>query len=191
MHYTSLSEDVTAAKDIFAISTEDGRILFYSTALTPASKRTQPGSQPHIPICEAIGQLGGAGEGLTGRIKDFEILKTINPRILLIVTGSSDGAIRLWLLDEAELTDISSVLQWPEHGSEESKAHASNDKRSNATITQVGSLLGTYEAGNRITCLKAFVMSDPEQYKAHGLVEGNNANRANGLEGKEDSNPSS
>ncbi|KAL2040074.1 hypothetical protein N7G274_006977 [Stereocaulon virgatum] len=191
MHYTSLSEDVTAAKDILAISTEDGRILFYSTALMPDSKTTQPGSQPHVPVREAIGQLGGAGEGLTGRIKDFEILKTIHPRILFIVTGSSDGAIRLWLLDEAELTEISSVLQWPEHGSKDFETHASNDKSSNATITQVGSLLGTYEAGNRITCLKAFIMSDPEQYKARGLVEGNNANRAISLEGNEDSNQSS
>ena len=187
----TLSEDSTAAKDILAISTEDGRILFYSTASVPDSKSTEPSSKPEIPICEAIGQMGGAAEGLTGRIKDFELLKVPNSLNLLIVTGSSDGAIRLWLLDEAELTEKSSVLEGPKNGSENPKTHASSDAKANAAITQVGSLLGTYEAGNRITCLKAFVMLDPGNSKPNGLVEGNNANRANGLEGNEHSSLSS
>ena len=53
-------------------------------------------------------------------------------------------------------------------------------------ITQVGSLLGTYEAGNRITCLRAFVMSQPESTKPNGLTDGN-TNSAIGPSGNDQS----
>lgn len=106
MHYLALSEDEdNKTKNVLAVSTEDGRIMFYSTGSTTESETMQASSKQEIPLCEAIGQLGGAGEGLTGRIKDFEILKPPDSRSLLIVTGNSDGAIRLWLLDEGEFTD--------------------------------------------------------------------------------------
>ena len=188
----SLSEDSVANKDILAVSTEDGRILFYSTIVTSNSKSTAPSSRPEIPICEAVGQLGGAAEGLTSRIKDFEILSQPDSQSMLVVTGSSDGAIRLWLLDQAELTDKSSVLEGSMENAYESPSDVGHVNANGvSTITQVGSLLGSYEAGNRITCLKAFVMSDPENYQAKGLANRDNVNRANGIERKDESNSSS
>ena len=184
MHYITLSEDDKTINDVLAVSTEDGRILFYST-----TRFSQSGStESEIPLCTSISQLGGAAEGVTSRIKDFEILRLPDSQSLFAVTGSSDGAIRLWMLDDAEITDGSLVLA----GSMDNEVHDSENadavspSNDSAMTTQVGSLLGTYEAGNRITCLKAFIMSQPESTKPSGLVDGN-TNRANGRGGNDHS----
>ena len=177
----TLSEDEDTTKDLLAISTEDGRILFYCTDDISPTEADVFKSKPSIPMCTAIGQLGGAAESLTGRIKDFEILKIPGLPTFFIVTGNSDGAIRIWMLDGAELVKSSAVLlgsldkDW-----QNPKDSAHYSSKGPETITQVGSLLGTYEAGNRITCLKAFVMLQPEDSKPNVLTEGN-TNRANGL----------
>lgn len=188
MHYVTLSEDDKTINDVLAVSTEDGRILFYSTTRLSQSEPTEFGLKPDIPLCTSIGQLGGAAENVTSRIKDFEILRSPGSQSLFAVTGSSDGAIRLWMLDDAELTDdgllLAGSVDNDVHDSENAgAAFPSND---NAMTTQVGSLMGTYEAGNRITCLKAFIMSQPESTKPNGLVDGN-TNRANGRGGNDQS----
>lgn len=188
MHYVTLSEDDKTINDVLAVSTEDGRILFYSTTRFHQLESTESGSKPDIPLCPSIGQLGGAADSVNSRIKDFEILRLPGSQILFAVTGSSDGAIRLWMLDDAEITDGSLVLA----GSMDNNIHDSEDagaaspSNDSAMTTQVGSLLGTYEAGNRITCLKAFVMSQPESPTPNGLVDGN-INRANGRGGNDQS----
>lgn len=188
MHYVTLSEDDKTINDILAVSTEDGRVLFYSTNGFSQSGCSESDSKPDIPLCTSIGQLGGAAEGVTSRIKDFEILRLPGSQSLCAVTGSSDGAICLWMLDDAELTEGAVVLAGSvgndRHDSE--NAGAAFHSKDNAMTTQVGSLLGTYEAGNRITCLKAFVMSQPESTKPNGLVDGN-TNRANGRAGNDQS----
>ena len=181
MHYITLSENDDTSNDVLAVSTEDGRVLFYSTTRFSQVESTESDSKPGIPICTSIGQLGGPAENVTTRIKDFEILRMPESQSLVAVTGSSDGAIRLWILHDAEIADGSVVqtrsmddaIQNPE------KAAGVPPMSDGAMITQVGSLLGTYEAGNRITCLKAFVMSQPERTKPNGLAEGN-TNSANG-----------
>ena len=177
MRYVTVSEDDNTSNDVLAISTEDGRILFYSTARVSEPEATAPGSKPDIPLCISIGQLGGSAENVTSRIKDFEILRLPGPQSLVAVTGSSDGAIRLWILDDAEITNSST-------GSMDNDRDGSEND--GAMITQVGSLLGTYEAGNRITCLRAFVMSKAESTKPNGLADGN-TNRANGRGGNDQS----
>ncbi len=181
MRYVTVSEDDNTSNDVLAISTDDGRILFYSTARVSQPEATGSGSKPDIPICTSIGQLGGAAENVTSRIKDFEILRLPGSQSLVTVTGSSDGAIRLWILDDAEVTDSSLILA----GSMDN-AGAAPPSNDGAMITQVGSLLGTYEAGNRITCLRAFVMSKAESTKPNGLADGN-TNRANGRGGNDQS----
>lgn len=188
MHYVTLSEDDDTSNDVLAVSTEDGRVLFYSTTRFSQLESTESDSKPDIPICTSIGQLGGAAENVNSRIKDFEILRIPGSRSLVIVTGSSDGAIRLWMLDDAEIADgplvqttsMDNVIQKTE------KAAAVPPSSNGAMITQVGSLLGTYEAGNRITCLRAFVMSQPETTKLNGLADGN-TNSANGPGGNYES----
>lgn len=162
----ALSETDGEPKDILAVSTEDGRILFYDTTDIAETQRTEPDIQPEIPVVEAICQLGGSAEGLTGRVKDFEILKLSGPEDYAIITGCSDGAVRLWTVRESDFVDEPSIPS--KSNGEASIPASSDDSKANGISStlpatrQVGSLLGTYEAGNRITCLKAFVMSEPE-----------------------------
>ncbi|KAK0258472.1 hypothetical protein B0A54_06025 [Friedmanniomyces endolithicus] len=125
----------TGSGELVAISTEDGRILFFRVdATTPADGKDK------LPRCTCIAQLGGAQAGIGGRIKDFEILSLqiesapASPT-LVVITASSDGVIRLWSAGEV--------------GSGSAEGGAPQ---------QVGSLLGTLETGSRITCLGAFVL---------------------------------
>lgn len=123
---------------VLAISTEDGRILFYSTrpADLVAAPPTEGGKDAALPSAKLVAQLGGTAVQLAGRVKDFTVL-TIGEKSskqYIIVAGGSDGALRLWRLSPTDLG-----------------AHGGKTK-------QVGTLLGTYETGNRITCLTAFVM---------------------------------
>jgi protein MAK11 len=134
--YIITSEEDDAS--ILAISTEDGRIMFYSTSpddliATPATEE----KEILLPSAKLIAYFGGKEAGISGRIKDFSVIKTEDgkPGNLVIVGASSDGSIRLWKLSSKDLTF---------HGEKPSK--------------QVGQFLGIYETGNRITCLKAFAM---------------------------------
>lgn len=122
---------------VLALSTEDGRILFYSTR--PADLVSAPsveGKESPLPSAKLIAQLGGKEVSVTGRVKDFTILTTVDGSDnLCIVAASSDGAVRVWKLSKS--TDLT--------------------PRSGKT-KQVGNLVGTYETGNRITCVTAFIM---------------------------------
>lgn len=130
--------------ELLAISTEDGRVIFYST-----KKLRQPeaGSESSIPYAEAVAQLGGKPCGLRGRVKDFDILslqdESFGKNEFLVVTGSSDGVVRVWKLNGTDLA-----------------AEPKDD--SNTATRQTGQLLGTYETGDRITCMKSFVMMPSE-----------------------------
>jgi protein MAK11 len=172
MHYVPRRE-----ANILAASTEDGRILFYSTAVEAQKEETATNGEKKttspIPEATLIAQLGGRSKGVESRIKDFEILslsdydsdkETIQdlPSAYLVATGSSDGSIRLWSLLPEELDDQTN----------------GNEKGKGVKIAQVGRLLARYETGNRITCLKAFVMTgsgkdeDIEDEDEWGGVEG-------------------
>ena len=180
-------------KDLLAVSTEDGRILFYDTTDVVETKTTGPGSKSEIPILREFCQLGGAVEGLTGRVKDFEILKPPGAEAFIIVTGSSDGAVRLWTIDESELLDEPSVSR--DLHNEASIANGGDATTPGIAMKasptrQIGSLLGTYEAGNRITCMKAFVMLDPA-IETNGSKEGISNNRSKGLDSAEENSMSS
>ena len=165
---TTASEDKLG--NVLAVSTEDGRILFYNVRIP--SEEADPQKLPSAP---QIAQLGGRTAGIDGRIKDFEVLRI--PRTaddedspLLIVTGGSDGTVRLWTLSSSEVeksTDQSSDGQ-----------EAINGKINGAGKTgrQVGDLVGALETGNRITCLGAFLMDgktrvDDERVELDGEEE--------------------
>lgn len=133
MKYIAVDPTSDDGKDLIAVSTEDGRLIFYSTEKLQQAEDDPDSS---IPFAGAVAQLGGKAAGLPGRVKDFEIfnLKEVpatKKSGFLVVTGNSDGAVRVWMVDEKDLTG-----QQP----------------------SVGRLLNTYETGNRITCLKGFVM---------------------------------
>lgn len=148
MKYVSVG-DGDKTEDLLAVSTEDGRVVFYSTSTL---RDPEDGDESTIPHAVATAQIGGKQAGFPGRIKDFEVLNLENQpadisKNLLAVTGNSDGVVRIWKINSKSL--LSSK------GSKGSKAGAE-------TAGQVGTLLTTYETGNRITCLAAFVMLPAE-----------------------------
>ncbi|CZR68707.1 related to MAK11 protein (maintenance of killer toxin-encoding satellite M1 dsRNA) [Phialocephala subalpina] len=122
---------------LMALSTEDGRILFYSTKQADLiAAKSVEGKETPLPSAKLIAQLGGKDVELSGRIKDFSILTVGegSTKDFIVVAAGSDGALRLWKISSTDLASHS-------------------DK-----VKQIGKLLGTYETGNRITCLRAFVM---------------------------------
>ncbi|KIW26433.1 uncharacterized protein PV07_09527 [Cladophialophora immunda] len=149
-YQTILSDSSEGAPTtLLAVSTEDGRILFYDTDAVPPlpsngtnnNDRTAPAS---IPDAALVATVGGKTAGLTTRIKDFELLflpaNAHGQKDIAIVTASSDGTIRVILL---LLSEVLAAL------------------KSKKPI-QAGTVIGAYETGNRITCLKAFVMLPPQ-----------------------------
>ncbi|KAK0623631.1 WD40-repeat-containing domain protein [Immersiella caudata] len=130
---------------VVAVSTEDGRVCFFSTAKemvkTPkVEEKKEEGKKKaaeKLPVATMVAQLGGSKAGITGRVKDFTVLPVEDEegqRSWFIVTAGSDGRVRLWRLQAGDL------------------------RSTGETGRQVGQLLGTYETQNRITCLGAFIM---------------------------------
>ena len=119
------------------MSTDDGRILFFSTKETSTSSDSST-----IPDAQLVDQVGGKASGLPGRIKGFEILDLSNfdkwKGSHLLVTSGSDGVIRIWSLRIKE----------------------------NTSEGLSAALLDSYETGNRITCMIAFVMQKPQDLEA-------------------------
>ena len=137
-----------------AISTEDGRILFYATndiqvqpetdstttPQTSLSSNTTPTTSSTIPFCRLLAELDSLkSTDSSTRIKDFCILSLPTDSALstvrLVVTGSSDGSIRLLAFDVRDL-----------------KASLKSD------AARIGWMLGAVETPERITCLKGFVL---------------------------------
>lgn len=126
----------SSEEQVLAVSTEDGRVLFFSTEskdLIPA--KVEEGKEPGMASAKLLAQLGGKDAGVDNRIKDFSILEPENSETedVLVATGSSDGVVRLWKLNMEDVTK-------------------EGEKK------QVGSLIDKMETNNRVTCLTAFVM---------------------------------
>jgi protein MAK11 len=166
MHYIPVDD-----RNILSLSTEDGRILFYSTQDLGEEKLQKEDGDPGVklPPCLVVGQLGGAATGFPNRIKDYSILtlsgneqKSASQQTLFVITAGSDGAIRVWAVEREELLEPATS----EDGHEDAR------EISSAGIPQVGRLLGTYETGNRITCLQSFLLTgEPEDGSKRNAVE--------------------
>ncbi|RPB11278.1 WD40 repeat-like protein [Morchella conica CCBAS932] len=150
IHYMSLPLTLTRPgvsteedeEEVLAVSTEDGRILFYSTTLPkPASED----ETPDIDSPTLLGVLGGKSIGMVGRVKDFATVKV--SRKLFVITASSSGVVRVWELDTTEDREIKKVRV---------------DEKE-VTDRQVGKLVGIYETERRITCLGAMEMEVGEE----------------------------
>ncbi|GAW21766.1 hypothetical protein ANO14919_112910 [Xylariales sp. No.14919] len=135
-----LSMDSGTDSSLLAVSTEDGRILFFSTKNEDLSfeERKTDKKPEKLPVAKLIAQIGGREAGISGRIKDFAICKVTGQQgdSLLIPTGSSDGKVRLFKINIEDLAEA----------------------RNGMSPKQIGKKLGTYETQNRITCLSAFAM---------------------------------
>lgn len=171
LRYIEVSNDIEQGSEILAVSTEEGYILFYDTKVgntdeAPESKRT-----PILPTLNALANVGGIPDGVKSRIKDFEALRLKVPGIakenLLLIAGSSDGVIHLWIIDDTEM--FKSRLT-----SNKTSDNSINDIMPQKVLTrQTWGCIGKYETGNRITCLKAFVMS--------GSIDAGNARSQNNI----------
>jgi protein MAK11 len=153
MKYVALDPSAEDGEELLAVSTEDGRVIFYSTK--KLQKAADDDESP-IPYAEAVAELGGRASGFPGRVKDFEILNvgeesTAQKGDLLVVTGNSEGLVRVWMLRANNLIRNT-----------KKKQEASDDKSQGSRNLQVGKLLNVYETGNRITCLRAFIMLPPD-----------------------------
>ncbi|ETI26935.1 hypothetical protein G647_10034 [Cladophialophora carrionii CBS 160.54] len=143
MCYVSLTRDGHREISLLAVSTEDGRILFYlSETISATNGIRNDQADSSVPDATLIATVGGRAAGTNTRIKDFEIL-FVQPtadeqNIMVIITASSDGTIRIIQVPLSSLCDR--LEQKQELGS------------------HLGTLVGVYETSNRITCLKAFVM---------------------------------
>ncbi|KAA6416316.1 MAG: 60S ribosome biogenesis [Lasallia pustulata] len=198
LRYFPLTETESITSDILALSTEDGRVLFYTTHSIGILKDKQPEGEQTIPSCAALGQLGGPATGVKGRIKDFEILRlpSLKGRAesTLIVTGSSDGALRLWTLNSEELNSGRPNSNGEPSTGNVNAASSSNIKtdgsNTGASTRQVGHLIGSYETGNRITCLTAFVMSRPSVVDGLVQIDGGDIDTGKTEDGSDESHSS-
>ena len=145
--------------DLLVLSTEDGRIILYSTKQFGGHPVSASDAPRPVPICEPMAQMGGTTEGLAGRVKDFDIVSLPSIRSWLIVSGSSDGAIRLWQLDTNEFTSLIGKASQDVANTNWDNSNAIDVKEKVLTPRKVGKLLSTYEAGSRIMCLTIYVMS--------------------------------
>lgn len=180
IHYVTLPGDDTY---ILAISTEDGRIIFYSTTARktkkPNSKETEDtekdGNDIDNPII--LGHIGGREMGMVGRVKDFMILEADVPcdgsevaqefetnrkKALFSASAGSDGTIRIWALD---IEGIKERLTAVGYNTEPPSQKAKTDDliqpaASTRKTLQIGSLVGIYETGRRVTCLSGMVMEE-------------------------------
>ncbi|KAI9670387.1 MAG: p21-activated protein kinase-interacting protein 1-like protein [Caeruleum heppii] len=151
----------TRTEEAWVLSTEDGRLIFYRTT-TAASISEADETENELPDYDQIASLGGKAQSCPGRIRDFEIL-TSWPSIFF-VTGSSDGRVRLWSVAAAalcaRLAAVTSNKPAASNGTGNPVPNgASLPDGEKPSEVHIGSLLGTYETGNRITCLKAFIMT--------------------------------
>lgn len=131
--YVKLDAETEAT--VLAVATEDGRVLFFSTAPKDLDKENSDG-KAKLPRAKLLAQVGGKDAGVTGRVKDFKLVQAESATgVWYIVAASSDGTLRLWELSRQELA-----------------------LKEGQTVKAAGKLLGTYETQNRITCVEAFVM---------------------------------
>ena len=173
MRYLTIPLTDEKEMTVLALSTEDGRILFYSADERgrEVEEKTKTAADGVIQDKICIAELDGTYDNVKGRIKDFEILalpqglSNGNNLSLLAITAGSDGRIRTWMIDAGLLATSNKA------GTEEKM------------LTQaVGKLAGTYETGSRITCMQAFVMLPRDDHGDVSEFEGLTEDAASGTD---------
>ena len=171
--YFNLGDE--SAQSVMAVATEDGKIVFFSTRAedlttpTEESKSESKTKEPAMAVAKMLGYVGGKDSEVTGRIKDFVVIRSAqDAKRLYLVGGSSDGKIRVWRVKVGELEKALQKTQ-PQ---------------------RVGRLLGTYDTHNRITCTTAFLMI-PRPEGAEDSEDEEEDEVESELEGEQDSDDES
>ncbi|KAI5857602.1 WD40-repeat-containing domain protein [Tricharina praecox] len=131
-------------EEVLALSTEDGRMLFYSTTAEELDS----------PIL--LGTLGGRSMGMPGRVKDFIVMRAEGR--IFVITAGSDGVVRVFDLC-GEGSGIEVVEEDEAEGGAEKKAKTEGLEEKKGD-RQVGKLVGMYETARRITCMTAMLMQE-------------------------------
>lgn len=153
-----------ASEEVLAISTEDGRVLFYLTdpPTTPEDKEATE-TPVDIDTPHLIGILGGKSLGMPTRVKDFTEVFAGGKQF--IITAGSDGVVRVWDLDASK--DAAD-----KQGREMKKVRIEKEEKEVAVEErQVGALVGIYETERRITCLGAMDMEVGEEEEEEVATE--------------------
>ncbi|KAF3481647.1 uncharacterized protein GIQ15_04406 [Arthroderma uncinatum] len=153
IHHIAYLDLDSSDEKLLVASTEDGRLVFYSTAVDCLEEPAE-GSETSIPTAPFLFQLGGKDHGQSSRIKEFEILplqEDSKTKQYLVVTSGSDGALRIWTISPDEFKPFKPA---------KAKASKAGKKSVPVQPMQIGKVLGTYETGNRVTCMKAFIMRE-------------------------------
>lgn len=179
VRYVPVEAEESFSRWTLAVSTEDGRLLFYESPNEASSPQgpangDAPNQTAPAPTLQLVAQLGEQKRG--DRIKDFVILPSPATTVLHVVMGSSDGSIKLWRMDHSDFRRASS-----EGGeAKRPKANGPNGEALHSDVSEataarpVGTLLGAHETNKRITCLGAFLMDAsttdgaPEPNGGHG-----------------------
>jgi len=90
--YIEVGED----RNLLAASTEDGRILFFST-----KQEDLESGKEGLKSARLVAQLGGKAAGIEGRIKDFSILR--HEQEFVVSTANSEGIVKVWSIAVDEL----------------------------------------------------------------------------------------
>ncbi len=147
MRYLTIADNEGCEMVVLVVSTESGKLLFYATDQT---SKGEEGGSAESPLSDSLclAEVDGRSHGVSGRIKDFEILSgplsTGASSGLVAVTAGSDGSIRVWMIHSRDFLS------------------AKENSKDLPKPISVGDLIGSYETGSRITCLKAFVMVNRE-----------------------------
>jgi len=170
-------------REVMFVGTEDGRVCVYGidTADAPSNEDAAENwnvetdkdplslSQPSTPVLLAT--IGGRKAGVASRIKDFGLLSYPDTTIRYLTTAGSDGIIRVYTLDFALLfasLNNGKIIETPkkkqkvlENGNGgqdgDAKGQEGVSKRDNESFAE---LIGVFDTGRRITCLKIAELED-------------------------------
>ncbi|KAL8674704.1 MAG: hypothetical protein Q9168_000936 [Polycauliona sp. 1 TL-2023] len=145
IHYVDLGLDKVRYTTPLAISTEDGRVVFFA-----ADSRNNHDQDSQITSWPEIGQVGSGVENFGSRIKDFEYLGVQGEHNTtgapLIVTGSSDGVIGVWTLDS--LSDLKVPRPVGHAHASQGRSGTQADRAMSDIIPAIGHLLAVKMATN-------------------------------------------
>ena len=150
LRYVALPSEPDESREVLVLSTDDGRVLFYSTKID----ESELDSDGQVHNRKPFAQLRSSGDGTQGRFKDFQIVTNSRMDAMSIITVNSEGSVRLWLVSVDEL--IALVIS---SSTEEATSNGNQNKTERSLVPElIGSHIGTCETGQRITCLEAFQM---------------------------------
>ena len=157
--------------ELLLVATEDGRVIVFSLPKpSPNEKENEDKDEDEdededdkeVPTAPVVGTIGGKAVGVTGRVKDFDIITVQDPNSenedtkTFVATTGSDGIVRVWDLHFGKDGNSNESAAKKAKLSTEETNGKSEEKKNIAT------LVGKYETGHRITCMNVAEVADED-----------------------------